>query len=173
MRMCCSFLVQFGLWRLCVPTRSVVQWVAGWLSVCMATLAKYWCRWFAALLAARRHCRSASEENEQQLTSRGPDGAHFGCAGVANGKSQRQQEQEQSVGQESITKMEARVEFGHVEGWVTDRGWVCKGGMFIAVELISNSSVHDERWEEVMGSSVVACVWEVEGVRRNGTRHRG
>ena len=46
-------------------------------------------------------------------------------------------------------------------------------GDVIAVELISNSSVHDERWEEVMGLSVVACVLEVDGVKQNGTRHGG
>ena len=46
-------------------------------------------------------------------------------------------------------------------------------GNVIVAELISNSSVHDERWEEVMGLSVVACVLEVYGVRRNGTRHGG
>ena len=46
-------------------------------------------------------------------------------------------------------------------------------GDVIVVELILNSSVYDERWEEVMGLSVVACVLEVYGVRRNGTRHRG
>ena len=73
-------------------------------------------------MVARRHCRSTSEKNEQQMILRGPDGAHFGCARVANGKSQRREEQEQGAGQESITKMEARVEFGYIEGWGMDRG---------------------------------------------------
>ena len=44
-------------------------------------------------------------------------------------------------------------------------------GDVIVVELISNSSIHYERWEEVMGLSVVAYVLEVYGVRQNGTRH--
>ena len=46
-------------------------------------------------------------------------------------------------------------------------------GNVIVVELISNSSVHDERWEEGMGLSVVACVLEVDGVRQNSTHHGG
>ena len=54
--------------------------------------------------------------------------------------------------------------------WTVDK---CAKVNVIIVELISNSSVHDERWEEVMGLSVVACVLEVDGVRRNGTRHGG
>ena len=43
----------------------------------------------------------------------------------------------------------------------------------IILELISSSSVYDERRKEVMGLSVVACVLEAHGVRQNGTRHRG
>ena len=46
-------------------------------------------------------------------------------------------------------------------------------GDVIVVELIPSSSVHDERWEEVMGLSVVAYVLKVYGMRRNGTRHGG
>ena len=46
-------------------------------------------------------------------------------------------------------------------------------GDVIVVELIPSSSVHDERWEEVMGLSVVAYVLEVYGMRRSGTRHGG
>ena len=36
-------------------------------------------------------------------------------------------------------------------------------GDVIIVELISNSSVYDERRKEIMGLSVIACVLEVLG----------
>ena len=49
---------------------------------------------------------------------------------------------------------------------------VQRGNVIIA-ELISNFSVHDEGWEEVMGLSIVVCVLEEHRVRRNGTRHGG
>ena len=49
------------------------------------------------MLQERPSAKLQNMKNEQQLTLRGLDGAHFRCAGVANGNSQRQEEQEQGV----------------------------------------------------------------------------
>lgn len=66
------------------------------------------------MLQERPSAKLRNMKNEQQLTSRGLGGAHFRCAGVANGNSQRQEEQEQGVSQESIAKVESHIEFRHV-----------------------------------------------------------